>query len=153
MKTFKKMIGICGWLVYIGFYVYVLYIWKDIPEQIGSHFNFQGEIDKFGPRSSLYIILIVIAFLYMMMLAVERFSCSWHSTLERQKENMTMAVQCYIACMRVYIMVCLIYVFQHSIHVTPLSSFFMPVFISGLSILSICMGIYMLHSSRKGNRL
>ena len=67
-------------------------------------------------------------FLFMMMLAVERFSCSWHSTLERQKENMTIAVQCYIACMRVYIMVCLIYVFQHSIHVTPLSSFFMPVF-------------------------
>ena len=35
---------------------------------------FKEKFDKIlGPRSSLYIILIVIAFLYMMMLAVERF--------------------------------------------------------------------------------
>lgn len=150
MKTFRKLINICGWMILIGFYIYVCYIWKDIPEQIGSHFNFQGEIDQYGTRSSLYIILIVIAFLYMMMLAVERFSCSWHSPVERQKENMTMAMQCYIASLIVYTMVCLIYVFQHSIQVTPLSTFFMPVFISGFIILSICMGLYMLHSSRKG---
>lgn len=40
--------------------VYLLSIWNLLPEQIPLHWNFQGEIDRYGDKSSLWTLFLVV---------------------------------------------------------------------------------------------
>lgn len=56
-----------GWMV-IAFNVFlVLGVYFDLPETIPTHFNFQGRVDGYGHKSSLWAIPILSAGLYLAM--------------------------------------------------------------------------------------
>ena len=52
-------------------FVYLALLWNQIPERVPLHWNFQGEIDRWGDKSELWLIPFLTTFLiYVIFLAV-----------------------------------------------------------------------------------
>ena len=37
-------------------FIYLGYIWNELPEKVPIHWNFQGEIDRYGDKTMLIVI-------------------------------------------------------------------------------------------------
>lgn len=60
--------------------VYLLFVWSKLPEQIPMHWNFQGEIDKYGSKASLvYLILLINIPIYLLMLFLPKIAAKEES--------------------------------------------------------------------------
>lgn len=56
----NKLIKYLVWLVFIVPAAYLAFIWNDLPEKVPMHYNLKGEIDRFGSKSELLILVAVI---------------------------------------------------------------------------------------------
>ena len=56
----NKLIKSIIWLVFIIPAVYLAIIWNDLPEKVPMHYNLKGEIDRYGSKSDLLILLAII---------------------------------------------------------------------------------------------
>ena len=65
----KKDLPLIG-IVLLPF-VYLAYIWNQLPAQVPMHYNIEGEIDRYGNKSELILIPIMTSLLiYLIFLAV-----------------------------------------------------------------------------------
>ena len=65
----KKELPLIG-IVLLPF-VYLAYIWNQLPAQVPMHYNIEGEIDRYGNKSELILIPIMTSLLiYLIFLAV-----------------------------------------------------------------------------------
>lgn len=54
-------------------FVYLAYIWNELPEKVPMHWNIKGEIDRFGEKSELLLIPILLPLLiYIVFLIVPK---------------------------------------------------------------------------------
>ncbi len=54
-------------------FIYLAYIWKELPEKVPIHWNIKGEIDRFGDKSELLLIPILLPLLiYIIFLIVPK---------------------------------------------------------------------------------
>lgn len=54
-------------------FIYLAYIWKDLPVTVPVHFNIQGEVDGYGAKSELIIIPFVLPLLtYLILLVIPK---------------------------------------------------------------------------------
>ncbi|SDQ09900.1 SdpI family protein [Flagellimonas zhangzhouensis] len=64
----KKELPIIG-IVLLPF-VYLAYIWNQLPQEVPLHYNAQGEIDRYGDKSELIMIPFMLPFLIYVLLLV-----------------------------------------------------------------------------------
>lgn len=53
--------------------------WKELPELVPMHYNFQGEIDRYGKKSELLIVPILGWVLVILLAVVGRFPKIWNT--------------------------------------------------------------------------
>lgn len=69
--TLKKELPLIG--IVLAPFVYLVIIWNTLPEKIPTHWNFKGEIDKWGDKYSLIVLLFLLPVLtYVLMLVVPK---------------------------------------------------------------------------------
>ena len=52
-------------------FLYLAYIWNQLPERVPMHWNIQGQIDRYGSKSELVLIILSLPVLiYLILLAV-----------------------------------------------------------------------------------
>lgn len=65
----KKELPLIG-IVLLPF-LYLMYVWNQLPEQVPLHYNLKGEVDRYGDKSELVMIPILLPLLiYLIFLAV-----------------------------------------------------------------------------------
>ncbi|MHA7829659.1 MAG: SdpI family protein [Flagellimonas sp.] len=65
----KKELPLIG-IVLLPF-LYLAYVWNQLPAQVPLHYNIKGEVDRYGDKSELILIPIMTSLLiYMIFLAV-----------------------------------------------------------------------------------
>ena len=65
----KKELPLIG-IVLLPF-LYLMYVWNQLPEQVPLHYNLKGEVDRYGDKSELIMIPILLPLLiYVIFLAV-----------------------------------------------------------------------------------
>ena len=65
----KKELPLIG-IVLLPF-LYLMYVWSQLPEQVPLHYNLKGEVDRYGDKSELIMIPILLPLLiYLIFLAV-----------------------------------------------------------------------------------
>lgn len=50
---YQKVLNLLSFLLFLGLFLYPVLIWSKIPDEIPTHYNFAGEADAFGSKSSL----------------------------------------------------------------------------------------------------
>lgn len=54
-------------------FIYLAYIWNQLPEKIPIHWNFKGQIDRFGDKAELLLIPILLPLLtYVLFLVIPK---------------------------------------------------------------------------------
>ena len=76
---YQRIAGILAPLILLGSIVYILIIWKKLPEQIPTHYNFAGEIDGYGGRGTLLLMPIIGLVMDLSLALVCRFPQSWNT--------------------------------------------------------------------------
>jgi uncharacterized membrane protein len=68
---FKKELPLIG-IVLVPF-VYLAVIWNNLPEKVPVHWNYNGQIDRWGEKYTLIIIVFLFTiFLYVLMLIIPK---------------------------------------------------------------------------------
>lgn len=60
--------------------VYLFIIWKELPDQVPMHWNFQGEVDRYGTKVSLACLVLFINIpIYLLMLFLPKITAKQDS--------------------------------------------------------------------------
>lgn len=60
--------------------IFLLFIWKELPDQVPLHWNFQGEVDQYGDKSSLvWVVFLINIPIYLLMLFLPKISAKKES--------------------------------------------------------------------------
>ncbi|EGT3617108.1 DUF1648 domain-containing protein [Clostridium perfringens] len=64
-KNINKALDIIGVLLIISLCIITFIEWRNAPDIIPTHYNFQGEIDAYGSKNMLFFLLPIIVILYI----------------------------------------------------------------------------------------
>jgi len=54
-------------------FVYLAYVWNDLPNKVPLHWNLQGEVDRFGEKTELILAIFLLpVFVYVLLLIVPK---------------------------------------------------------------------------------
>ena len=67
-------------LLIIGVAAFLAAAWGHIPEQVASHYSFSGEADRFGPKSGLVTVWVIVTAACVLLTAIERIPKSAWNT-------------------------------------------------------------------------
>lgn len=68
---FKKELPLIG--IVLAPFVYLAVIWNNLPEKVPVHWNYNGQIDRWGEKYTLIIIVFLFTiFLYVLMLIIPK---------------------------------------------------------------------------------
>ena len=69
--TFKKELPLIG--IVLAPFIYLAIIWNTLPEKVPTHWNYKGEVDKWGDKYSLIALLFLLPVLtYVLMVVVPK---------------------------------------------------------------------------------
>ena len=66
--NFKREIPILA--LVIAPLIYLMYMWNELPNKVPMHWNIKGEIDRWGSKNELFIIVALPLFIYLILLVV-----------------------------------------------------------------------------------
>lgn len=67
--------------------IYVLAAWSSIPDKIPMHYNFAGEIDRWGNKGEMIFLIIIPWLLYLPITLIEHFPQIWNTGVEVTEKN------------------------------------------------------------------
>ncbi len=76
-----------GLAVLIGIFLYLIFMWKQLPDRIPRHFNATGVADAWGGKGMLWFCPVTAALLYGMITLLEQFPDIWNTGVEVTPEN------------------------------------------------------------------
>lgn len=141
---YQRVLNLLSFLLFLGLFLYPALIWSKIPEEIPTHYNFAGEADAFGSKSSMLILPIIGAFLYGLMLFVSHFPSIWNVPVKITAENKDWVygnVKNLLSTMNFLIMLLYFYINFQSVSQKNLNAFLVAGLIIFLfaSILFFCL--------------
>lgn len=71
----------------VGVAIYLGINWSTLPDKIPSHYDFAGNIDRWGKKGELLIVPIMSWFLYVMITGVEQIPSIWNTGVKVTAEN------------------------------------------------------------------
>jgi uncharacterized membrane protein len=84
MEHLLEIISISG-LFTAGYFL--IQYWPELPATIPSHFDFNGEVDAWSNKSSLYMLLGMNVFLYLLMTIIRRFPHTFNYPVKITEKN------------------------------------------------------------------
>ena len=74
-----KILNCLSRIILIGTTIFLICYWKYIPVQIPMHYDFAGNIDRWGAKGELLIIPIIAWLIYALISILEHFPGSWNT--------------------------------------------------------------------------
>ncbi len=61
--------------------------WADVPQQVPKHYNEVGEVDDWGGKGSIIMLLVLGWLMYLTLSATELFPQAWNAGVQVTEEN------------------------------------------------------------------
>ncbi|WP_010247684.1 DUF1648 domain-containing protein [Acetivibrio cellulolyticus] len=84
LDIYLEVMAVIGVIIYVAI---LIYGWVKLPDIIPKHFNVSGQIDSYGSKSTLFILLPVIIFLYTLLTVMSRFPHIYSYPVEITQDN------------------------------------------------------------------
>jgi uncharacterized membrane protein len=56
----KRLFSIIIWILFFVPGIYLAISWSVIPEQVPMHYNMHGEVDRFGSKTELWVLVLIL---------------------------------------------------------------------------------------------
>jgi uncharacterized membrane protein len=83
----EKLVDIISFCILFVSFIYIIFVWNDLPEKMPIHFNFSGEADNWGGRGSILIFPFVSAVLFIFMTVASKFPHIHNFPIKVTEEN------------------------------------------------------------------
>lgn len=74
-------------ILLVGVTVYLIFNWGNIPDKIPAHYNWKGNIDRWGNKTELMICPIMSWFLYLLITGLQQLPLIWNTGVKITEEN------------------------------------------------------------------
>ena len=68
-----KLLEFAGVVFLMALWIWVWTSYKDLPNEIPTHYNFKGEADSFGGKATIFLLPAIATFLFVVMTIVNRY--------------------------------------------------------------------------------
>lgn len=86
-RNLYRVINVICVLLLAAATLFVLMRWQQLPEQIPIHYNFAGEVDGYGGKGSLILLMILSWIVFFTITISIRFPEKWNMPVEVTEEN------------------------------------------------------------------
>ncbi len=132
IKT-QLMIEALTLVILLSLFGYVITNWNMIPEQIPSHFNFQGQIDSWSNKNMIFFPVLVCLFLYLLLTVAYFYPSMWNMPVKITEENRVRAyhyTRNMITILKLELVSVFAYITLQTSKAEMLSQYFLPVFLT-----------------------
>lgn len=132
-----------AWTLLAGMIVYGLIMWTKLPDQIPIHYNVNGEADGFGPKGTIWLLVIIGGILSLALYYLNRHPQIFNYPIAITDENRTRLynkAQGLISRMNLLTIVIFAYLFFKMTtaaqgNSSSLGSWFLPTFLILVSVI------------------
>lgn len=71
----------------IGVTAYLIFHWVSIPDKIPAHYDWEGNIDRWGNKSELIFLPMMSWFLYLLITGLQQVPLAWNTGVKITEEN------------------------------------------------------------------
>ncbi len=136
----QKIMGILTIaIIILAIIVFVFQYWN-APQKIGVHFDFYGNVDRYGNKQEMLLLPFLLIGLYLLLTFVSKFPTLWNTGVNVTPQNQAKVyeiIKDLIYMMRLFIVITIGYLMLTSISQYPLSNYFTIVMIAGITIILV----------------
>ena len=67
LTKLEKFLEIMGYLLLVALWIFVIYSYTSLPDQIPIHFNGEGKVDDYHTKRSIFMLPIIGTFLFVLV--------------------------------------------------------------------------------------
>lgn len=152
MKPYKKIMNILGWLLLCITFVYIIFQWNSLPDQIPAHYDVYGKVDRYGGKANILLMPIVMGIIFLMLVLLERYPNVWNVPVEvreETKERIYDSMAAVIVTLRCMLMLSALYTTICESQGIPLSAWYLPVFLTAVLSVIIIDIVYIVKVNKK----
>lgn len=82
-----KLLEILCLVMLVGLTLYLVIGWDSLPDRIPAHYDWEGNIDRWGSKGELLITPIMSWLLYLMITGFEQIPEKWNTGVQVTEEN------------------------------------------------------------------
>ncbi len=119
-------------VILLSLFAYVITYWDMIPEQIPSHFNFQGQIDSWSNKNMILFPVLVCLFLYLLLTIAHFYPSMWNMPVKITEKNRVRAyhyTRNMITILKLELVSVFAYITLQTSKAEILSKYFLPLFL------------------------
>ena len=78
--------GLCL-IILVSTILFLILTWSKIPDKVPMHYDFAGNIDRWGSKLEILILPIITWIMYVFMTIIEKFPEAWNTGVKVTEEN------------------------------------------------------------------
>lgn len=86
-KNINKFLDIVGALLVLALVIMTCIYWGKAPDIVPTHYNFKGEIDAYGSKNTLFILLPIAVITYIGIAILAKFPNIYNYPVEINERN------------------------------------------------------------------
>lgn len=97
------------WIIIIAPLVYLGVVWKELPEIVPMHYSIDGQIDRYGNKKELFIVMLIMTvvniFVYLLTSNIHRIDPKKRNTAENlpRMRRLAFGVAVFLSCIGFFI--------------------------------------------------
>ena len=111
----------------IGLTAYLIFHWGSIPDKIPAHYDWEGNIDRWGNKSDLIFLPMMSWFLYLLITGLQQVPLVWNTGVkitEENEERVYRTLKYMLETLKMIVVADLTYITVHSLMGKSLSGWF-----------------------------
>ena len=123
---------VLGLIMLIGTPLYLFISWPSIPDKLPMHYNFAGEIDRWGGKGEILFLVVLWWIMYLVISAVERFPQIWNTGVKVTAANQARVyrtLKYMVVSLKLIVTADFAYMIVNITLCRPLGGWFTPVFL------------------------
>ena len=86
--------GLCL-IILVSTILFLILTWSKIPDKVPMHYDFAGNIDRWGSKLEILILPIITWIMYVFMTIIEKFPEAWNTGVKVTEENIERVKKLY----------------------------------------------------------
>ena len=111
-ENINKCLDIVGLILVMALIIITFIYWSKAPDIVPTHFNFNGEIDAYGSKNTLFILLPIVIISYIVLAILSKYPQVYNYCIEitpRNKEKQYLMASTFIRVINVEIVAIFFY--------------------------------------------
>ena len=124
-----RIIQIICLVLMAGVTIYLIAGWTSFPDQIPMHYGGSGEIDRWGGKGEIILLILLWWGMYLVLSAIERFPQVWNTGVKvtpQNQERVYRTLKYMLKTLKFLTALIFAYLIVNSLQSAPLPGWFTP---------------------------